>query len=101
MTRQEAMDYYGSIMDRIHAWERNESTRLREQILVPVFAGNRCILHNSMVAWEQGRPWKEMPKNYYKLGKFYNWKQEQIWKTHRRLTKHFYDRYIAACRQAA
>lgn len=84
-SREEAIALYG----RVKEWARSESNRLRETILVPVFSGNMCVLHNSMIAYEQGQPWREMPRNYYRLGKFYEWKQNQIWRESERLSKHF------------
>jgi hypothetical protein len=84
-SREKAIELYG----RVQAWERSQSNRLREQILVPIFSGNMCVLHNSVIAAEEGKPWLELPKDYPAKARYYEWKQEQIWKATRRLQAHF------------
>ena len=78
---------YRKALDRVRSWEQSASRRLREQILVPHFSGNGCCLHNWMLNFESGIP--TITPEVYDLGRYYNWKQDQIWKVARRLTNHF------------
>jgi hypothetical protein len=91
MTREQAIACYR----RVKEWEQSVSNQLRESILVPHFSGNMCCLHNWMIDYEQGgRDWGQgrktiITKEVYKLGRYYNWKQNHIWQIAERLGNHF------------
>lgn len=99
MTRKQQIEYYQSIMTRIETWAQREHERIRQQILVRHFDGNGCCLHNWMLNYEQGR--STITKEVYKLGKLYNYKEQQIWRESKRLKDHFYSKLIAAYRLTA
>lgn len=87
-TRDEAIALYA----RVRKWSDTRQSRIREEILVPVFGGNDCVRHNSMLAWEEGRPWPCLLKrfgNYHALGRRYQYLGEQRYQTADRLASHF------------
>ena len=93
MTREQAIDGY----QRVLAWERRKSKQLRDEILVAVFGGCGCRLHNCQVNWESGQI--ETPDNPAKhreqarLAKLFDFRQRQIWDRANKLAatfaKHF------------
>lgn len=82
-SREKAIDLYR----RVKEWERKESQRLNDTILVPLFGGNGCRMHNFMVSCAIGKPDDDLRK--LKSAKYYEWKQRQIWDTANRLQQHF------------
>ena len=93
MTKEQAL----LTLDRVERWERNASKRLRDTILVPYFGGNMCCLHNWMINFENGN--RHITKEAYDKGRYYTWKQNQIWATSRRLRDHFYNVYLTQLRK--
>lgn len=90
MTREKAIEAYR----RVDAWSQREQARLRESILVKYFAGDCCCLHNWMLNYESADYYRRfgtrgISEEAYKAGKFYNWKERQIWDTASRLQSHF------------
>jgi hypothetical protein len=86
-TREQAQALYR----RVKQWADRAHQRLRTTILVPVFGGDGCVLHNSMLAWEEGQPWKcllSRHPNYYHLGRRYQHEENRIYRTADRLTSH-------------
>ena len=87
LNRDEAMAAYR----RVNAWSDRAYKRLHSEIFVPVF-GDACVMHNSMMAWEEGKPWKCLLSrypNYYKLGKRFEFETSKIYRTADNLRAHF------------
>lgn len=83
LTRKQALNAYQRVQD----WEQRQSNELREAILVKHFGGSLCCLHNWMLNYEAGRV--HITAEAYHAGKYYNWKQRQIWDTSTRLEQAF------------
>lgn len=89
MTRETAINAYRRISD----WEQREARRLRELILVPVFGGCGCRMHNCKVNYESGR--NEGPQHHeqYKAAKLHAHLEAKRYETYHRLAdafaKHF------------
>lgn len=90
MTRDQAIAAY----HRVDQWSKRQHERLRQTILIPHFAGNECCLHNWSINYESADYYRRygtrgITTEAYKAGKFYNWKQRQIWDEASRLQKAF------------
>ncbi len=83
LTRNQALDAYR----RVREWEQRESAKLRKEILVRYFDGYLTCLHNWMIAYERGQ--QIIRKEAYEAGKRYNYEQQRIWDTAKRLQSHF------------
>jgi hypothetical protein len=86
-TREQAQALYRRVDD----WADQAYKRIHAEIFKPVF-GDACVMHNSMMAWEEGKPWKCLLSrypNYYKLGKRFEYESNKISRTRERLGRHF------------
>lgn len=93
MTREKAIEGYRRVLD----WESRQSKLLRDEILVAVFGGCGCRMHNCKLNWEWGLietpddPSKHQEQAH--LAKLHDYRQQQIWDKANRLAaafaKHF------------
>jgi len=87
-TREDAQALYRRVRD----WAERAHARLRAEILLPVFGGDACVMHNSMMDAEAGKPWRcllSRHQNYYQLGRRYAFLERRIYDTSDRLSSHF------------
>ncbi len=87
-TREQAQAFYR----RVRKWADRAHARLRAEILVPVFGGDACVMHNSMMAAAEGKPWPCLMArypDYHRLGRRYEFQERMIYQTSERLSSHF------------
>lgn len=85
MTKQQAISYYR----RADELERRLTAKLRNDVLVPYFGGCCCRLHNCKLNYESGHNEGPNHARDYKMAKYYDYKQEQIYKYTQKIKDHF------------
>lgn len=89
MTREKAINGYRRVLD----WEERQSKLLRDEILVAVFGGCGCRMHNCELNWEWGLiETPDDPRKHQeqaRLAKVYDYRQRQIWDKANRLAAEF------------
>lgn len=90
---------YSSYMERVDAWERTASARLRAEILVPYFGGCGCRMHNCRVNYETGN-WEypvhgKSHADLARMAREFDYRQRVIWDTATRLREAFWAKYLS------
>ena len=85
MTREQAIAAY----QRSQAWADRQAKILREEILIPIFGGCGCRMHNCQVNWESGNWEGDGHAFQVEKAKLYKHRQQKIWEKSGKLKTHF------------
>jgi hypothetical protein len=86
-------DRYIEAYRRIQAWQRRQSSILREEILVPYFCGMDNMRHNMILSVGTRSQWSEWTPAHSQKSREYDYRQRIIWDTTERLGSAFAEHF--------